>query len=383
VRKRIRDQHFRNQGSEAHLDRVLKLADPANPHALTIGFGRRFATYKRATLLFDDLDWLREIVGDPKRPVLFLFSGKAHPADEPGKAMIKRVIEVSRMPEFEGKILFVEGYDLRLARRLVSGVDVWLNNPIFPMEASGTSGMKAGVQRRHQPLGPRRLVGRGLPRRQRLGGEADFRAPRRRPPRPRGEPRHLRAAAGPRDPALLRARQPRLFARVDPHVEALDDVADARVQQPPHGGRLRAALLPAGGEPGEARRGGCYASARDLAAWKAKVRNAWPNVRIRALETPQGAIGFGSTARFAVAAQLAGLDPRDLLVELLISSASPELAGETSQSQVLAPRRRGGRRAALRARPRARAIGKAPVPHPRLSHHPALTHRFEMGSCMV
>src|SRR5205814_251007 len=98
---------------------------------------------KRATLLFDDIDWLKQIVTDDERPVLFLFAGKAHPADQPGKDMIKRVIEMSRMPEFEGRILFVEGYDLRLARRLVSGVDVWLNNPIYPMEASGTSGMKA------------------------------------------------------------------------------------------------------------------------------------------------------------------------------------------------------------------------------------------------
>src|SRR6185369_9299441 len=107
VRKRVRDQHFRNQGSEAHLDRVLKLADPSNPHVLTIGFGRRFATYKRATLLFDDIDWLKQIVTDDERPVLFLFAGKAHPADQPGKDMIKRVIEMSRMPEFEGRILFV------------------------------------------------------------------------------------------------------------------------------------------------------------------------------------------------------------------------------------------------------------------------------------
>src|SRR5215813_8459374 len=145
VRHRIRQQHFRNRGSESHLDRLLRYADPANPNVLTIGFGRRFATYKRATLLFNDLDVLQRIVSDPQRPLLFIFSGKAHPADEPGQTVIRTIMRVSRMPEFEGKILLVEGYDLHFARRLVSGVDVWLNNPVYPMEASGTSGMKAAM----------------------------------------------------------------------------------------------------------------------------------------------------------------------------------------------------------------------------------------------
>ena len=145
VRYRLREQNARNQGSEAHLDRLLSLCDPDNPTVLIIGFGRRFATYKRAPLLFEDLDWLRQLLGDPQRPVLFLFAGKAHPADVPGQDLIRRVTQVAQMPEFEGKILLVEGYDLRLGRRMVSGVDVWLNNPVYPLEASGTSGMKAAI----------------------------------------------------------------------------------------------------------------------------------------------------------------------------------------------------------------------------------------------
>src|SRR5688572_5393546 len=103
VRGRVRTQHFRNHGSEAHLDRMLRLADPQNPNVLTIGFARRFATYKRATLLFDKLDWLREITSDEKQPVLFIFAGKAHPADEPGKELIRRITQVAAMPEFESK----------------------------------------------------------------------------------------------------------------------------------------------------------------------------------------------------------------------------------------------------------------------------------------
>src|SRR5258708_2337147 len=145
VRHRVARQHLRNRGSEAHLDRLLRYADPLNPNVLTIGFARRFATYKRAALLFEDLDWLRQILGDEKRPVLLIFAGKAHPADVPGQDIIRRITQMAHLPDFEGKILLIEDYDLRLARRLVSGVDVWLNNPVYPLEASGTSGMKAGM----------------------------------------------------------------------------------------------------------------------------------------------------------------------------------------------------------------------------------------------
>jgi glucan phosphorylase len=110
-----------------------------------VGFARRFATYKRAHLLFSDLERLAQLVNHPERPVLFLFSGKAHPADKGGQALIKHIIEVSRKPEFLGKIIFLEGYNMELAKYLVQGVDVWLNTPTRPLEASGTSGMKAAL----------------------------------------------------------------------------------------------------------------------------------------------------------------------------------------------------------------------------------------------
>jgi glycogen phosphorylase len=116
-----------------------------DPQALTIGFARRFATYKRATLIFRDQERLKRILNDPNKPVQIIFSGKAHPADDPGKAFIQSISELSRQPGFLGRIVFVEDYDANLARHLVSGVDVWLNNPRRPMEASGTSGQKAGL----------------------------------------------------------------------------------------------------------------------------------------------------------------------------------------------------------------------------------------------
>lgn len=124
---------------------IVKIKDNLRDDVLTIGFARRFATYKRATLLFSDLDRLDAIVNDPQRPVQFLFAGKAHPADKAGQDLIKQIIEISKQERFIGKIVFVPGYDITLAKRLVQGVDVWMNNPTRPQEASGTSGEKAAM----------------------------------------------------------------------------------------------------------------------------------------------------------------------------------------------------------------------------------------------
>ena len=140
IREKFTQTWLRNQGDPA---RVVSLLERINPNALMIGFCRRFATYKRAHLLFTDLDRLNKIVNNPERPVLFFFSGKAHPADGAGQGLIKKIYEISQRPEFLGKIIFLEDYDMRLARRLVSGVDIWMNTPTRPLEASGTSGEKA------------------------------------------------------------------------------------------------------------------------------------------------------------------------------------------------------------------------------------------------
>lgn len=140
IREKFRESWLKNQGDPS---RVVSLLDKINPNALLIGFCRRFATYKRAHLLFTDIDRLEKIVNDPERPVQFLFSGKAHPADGAGQGLIKKIFEISQRPEFLGKIIFLENYDMQLARRLVSGVDIWMNTPTRPLEASGTSGEKA------------------------------------------------------------------------------------------------------------------------------------------------------------------------------------------------------------------------------------------------
>ena len=140
IREKFTETWLKNQGDPS---RVVSLLERINPNALMIGFCRRFATYKRAHLLFTDIDRLSKIVNDPEHPVLFFFSGKAHPADGAGQGLIKKIFEISQRPEFLGKIIFLEDYDMELARRLVSGVDIWMNTPTRPLEASGTSGEKA------------------------------------------------------------------------------------------------------------------------------------------------------------------------------------------------------------------------------------------------
>jgi len=123
--------------------KLMSIFKSINKDSLTIGFARRFATYKRAYLLFSNLDKLSKIVNNPDYPVQFIFAGKAHPNDKPGQGVIKEIVRISKMPEFLGKIIFLEDYDMALAKRLVQGVDIWLNTPTRPLEASGTSGMKA------------------------------------------------------------------------------------------------------------------------------------------------------------------------------------------------------------------------------------------------
>ncbi len=142
VARRVEQNFLARQESPRLMSQILENLDP---RAMVIGFARRFAPYKRAMLLFRDPERLQRLLGDPERPLLLLFAGKAHPADQAGQALLRELVELSRGPGFAGKVIFLEGYDLALARRLVQGVDVWLNNPTRPLEASGTSGMKAAA----------------------------------------------------------------------------------------------------------------------------------------------------------------------------------------------------------------------------------------------
>lgn len=140
VKRDFSETWLKNQGDPT---RIMSIVDKINPNALLIGFARRFATYKRAHLLFSDLNRLEKIVNNPQFPVQFIYAGKAHPADGAGKDLIRRIVEISKMPQFLGKIIFLENYDMTVSKRLITGVDIWLNTPTRPLEASGTSGEKA------------------------------------------------------------------------------------------------------------------------------------------------------------------------------------------------------------------------------------------------
>ncbi len=148
VRERLQREYERKGLSPAQLRNVVRFLDPENPRVLTLGFARRFATYKRATLLLRDRERLARLMNDAERPLVLLLAGKAHPADEPAKQVLRELRQLMMSHEFLGRIVFLEDYDLQLARGLVSGVDVWLNNPIAPLEASGTSGIKAAINGR-------------------------------------------------------------------------------------------------------------------------------------------------------------------------------------------------------------------------------------------
>jgi glycogen phosphorylase len=139
VRHRVVEQAERRGESP---DILRRLGRVLSPDALTVGFARRFATYKRANLLLADIENLATMVNDPKRPIQFVFAGKAHPRDEPGKRMLQQIAQLMRDQEFADKFVFVEDYDINVGRHFVQGVDVWLNNPRRPLEASGTSGQK-------------------------------------------------------------------------------------------------------------------------------------------------------------------------------------------------------------------------------------------------
>ncbi|MEW6562012.1 MAG: alpha-glucan family phosphorylase [Pseudomonadota bacterium] len=318
VRQRISEQHFRNHGSEAHLDRILKYADPANPNVLTIGFARRFATYKRATLLFENLDWLRQIMNDAERPVLFIFAGKAHPADIPGQDLIRRITQISRMPEFEGKILMLEGYDLRLARRLVAGVDVWLNNPLYPLEASGTSGMKAAMNgvlnlsvldgwwdegydgKNGWAIKP---VSETLPE----------------PQRNREESQTLYELL---QDHVIQAYYTRNKMGFSPEWVKMSKRSIATLLPRFNSTRMVMEYVSKGYLPAAQQHRHYYPDrgngARRIAEWKQYVRRQWAGVTVRRLNVPKLSITYRDSLHLEVGVQLNGLQPQDVVVEMLM-----------------------------------------------------------------
>jgi glycogen phosphorylase len=320
LRERLTQQYQRNGIGEAHIHRLLKLVDPDKPDVLTIGFARRFAGYKRATLVMSDLKWLEHIVGDEQRPVVFVFAGKAHPADEPAQWMIREIQRISSLPPFVGRILLVENYDLSLGRLLTSGVDIWLNNPVHPLEASGTSGMKAAIngtvnlsvldgwwaEACDGQRGSKN--GWGIPPARDEQGEAD---------RDKQDSTTLYE--------ILQDEVVPLYYARDAHSgyssewvqlckRSMASVLPAFNSERVLRDYLRDFYAPAA-RHGRALAADGFKAARELGSWKEKVRAAWPGVSLKMQGTPATEVSFAEPLKLEVEVSLNGLAPRDVHVE--------------------------------------------------------------------
>ncbi|MEO7001471.1 MAG: alpha-glucan family phosphorylase [Ktedonobacterales bacterium] len=314
ARRRLQQQGMRHGKSGATLAAMDQILDP---RALTLGFARRFATYKRATLLFRDRERLSRLLNNPDRPVQIVFAGKAHPADQPGQDFIRQVYQFASEPEFAGKIVFLEDYDMDMARHLVSGCDVWLNTPIRPHEASGTSGQKASLN--------------GLPNCSVIDGWWE-----------EGYNGHNGWAIGERrdyqddqtrDDAdalalyetLERAIVPLYYSRGDDGLprgwlavmkEAIRTVAPTfsmkrMVKQYTDDLYIPALKL------GQQMDGDSYALARELSGWAERLRREWSNVAVEAEGPREGQLAQGQPLRVTAYVRLGALKPDDVRVELV------------------------------------------------------------------
>ena len=324
VRELLLRQYQRNQFGRARIDAMRAALAPENTRPLVIGFARRFATYKRALLLFHDRERLARMLSDPERPVIVLFAGKAHPQDAPGQEMIWQINALAAQPEFLGRLFFIEDYDLALARKLVTGTDVWLNTPQYPLEASGTSGQKAAI---NGVLNLSVLDGWWAEAFDGTNGWAI--------------PPHDEQA----DPAL----RDRLEA--EDLLDILErDVIPLYFDHGPQGFTERWVWMSKGAMRSILPRFSAhrmvmeYAShvyvpairdgrritadaARTLARWKAAVRSHWSGVSLRWHSPPPAAVRTGQEVTLSVAAQLDGLSAADVRLECLLDGES-DAAGE-------------------------------------------------------
>jgi len=330
VRERLQREYERKGLSSAQLRHVTRLLDPSRPGVLTIGFARRFATYKRATLLMRDRAHLARLLHDPKRPVVLLFAGKAHPADEPAKQVLREIRQLMMDPEFLGRVVFLEDYDLQLARSLVTGVDVWLNNPIAPLEASGTSGIKAAINGR---LNLSILDGwwaEGWMHDNGWGIQPASVADPERRDRLEADmildtieeevlPLYYDESSPASPPEWVR-RSKRAMMTVIPRFNMGRVVCDY----------TRGVYQPAIAQYGRLAAEG-FTGARTLAEWKQRVRAAWPRVSLKLVSDAARELPRGERLRLSVAVALNGLAPADVRVEFLARRLLP-LADRTPPS---------------------------------------------------
>ncbi len=335
VRRRAILQHKRNYYSEAQIQALTQYIDPDNTDVLILGFARRFATYKRATLIFSDPERLARMLNNPQRPVLLMFAGKAHPSDRPGQQFIQVIHDFSRRPEFEGKIILLEGYDISLGRKLVTGVDVWLNTPEYPLEASGTSGQKAGINGVINLSVLDGWWGEGY-------NGANGWAITPHGPQYDADYRNREEAdallnileqqviplyydrQGHGYPAAWVQKSKASMKTILPRFNSARMVMDYVKDFYGPASRQHRTLAADNGHP-----------ARQLAAWRGKVREHWPQVRMRRLDDPRTEISSGNSLPIKVGAYLDGLDPDDVVVECLIGTEEDHLEFVTHSAQKL------------------------------------------------
>lgn len=316
AKQRITQQGNRNGLSHAQIKRLVC---GLNPDSLVVGFARRFATYKRATLLTKDMDRFTSLLNNTQHPVVFIFAGKAHPQDGPGQEYLKAIYQLSRRPEFEGKIVLLEAFDIELAHFLVTGVDIWLNTPEYPMEASGTSGQKAAIN--------------GVPHLSALDGwwAEGFEGDNGWAISPylgtedKNE-RDYVEASGVFD--LLEGEIVPLYYKRNGQGYSTDWVQVAKKAMISALSRFSAQRMltdyieryysPAA-KMGRKFAADDHALSRELTVWQAKIEKAWNKVTIRRSEIPKSNIHVGEETSVGVHVFLNGLDPDDVRVECLVS----------------------------------------------------------------
>jgi glycogen phosphorylase len=323
VRERLQREYARKGLSPAQLRHVTRFVDPLRPGIFTLGFARRFATYKRATLLLRDRARLARLLNNPERPVVLLFAGKAHPADEPGKYPLRELRQLMTSQEFAGRVIFLEDYDLQLSRSLTSGVDVWLNNPIAPLEASGTSGIKAAINGRLNVSildgwwaeGWEQDNGWGIP-------PAGVQDPERR------DALESELILGTLEEEVL----PLYYARdesgcptgwVKRSKRAMMTVIPRFNMRRVLYDYTQGLYLPSATQYQRLAADG-FTGARTLAEWKQRVRQAWPKVSLKLLNDAARDLPRGERLRLRVAAGLNGLSPADVRVEFAARRLLPE-----------------------------------------------------------
>jgi len=320
ARRRAVLQHRRNGCSEGLIARLTARLTPHETDVLTVGFARRFATYKRATLLFSDPARLARLLNDPQRPVLLIFAGKAHPNDLPGQHLIQVIHEFSLRPEFQGKIVLLEGYDMSLARKLVTGVDVWLNNPEYPLEASGTSGEKAAINGVVNLSVLDGWWGEGY------NGDNGWAIT---PHGPQYESAYRNQQEANELLDLLESQVIPLYYERNGHgfSEGWVRLSKASMKSIlPQFNAQRMVMDYIRGYYGPGNRQARtlahndYAGARALAAWKEKIRAGWPGVRLRQANEAPAKIEAGKVLEIVLAAELNGLSAEDVVVECLVGS---------------------------------------------------------------